>query len=123
MIKYFIQYFQIEIASIAKSNELITVEEKAIGKVKWDVYKTFIKSAGGWWVFSLVIILYIITQVVIVGDDMWLSEWSSEIQKDNPKHKSSFYLYIYLGFAALNIFFVGIRVVALNLGSLRASKV
>jgi ATP-binding cassette, subfamily C (CFTR/MRP), member 1 len=60
-----------------KGVALMTVEERATSAVNSSVYLAYVKAAGGYWVFPLVISLLIGSQVSNIATSLWLSYWTS----------------------------------------------
>ncbi|ORX82952.1 P-loop containing nucleoside triphosphate hydrolase protein [Basidiobolus meristosporus CBS 931.73] len=57
---------------------LMTTEERSTGAVNSKVYMLYFAAGGGLVALSGIIVLLILTQVVRVGNDLWLSYWSEE---------------------------------------------
>jgi ATP-binding cassette subfamily C (CFTR/MRP) protein 1 len=72
-------------------NKLIEAEKAETGRVKYDVYKHYLKSIG--WTLSIsTILLNIIFQGFSIGSNIWLSQWSTDIRANETKYRN-----LYLG--------------------------
>ncbi|XP_041705829.1 multidrug resistance-associated protein 5 isoform X1 [Coregonus clupeaformis] len=58
-----------------KGDQLMKAEEKGSGAVAWDVYKAYIKAAGGPFAFIINVILFLFTTGSIAFSNWWLSYW------------------------------------------------
>ncbi|KAF9120571.1 hypothetical protein BGW39_011263 [Mortierella sp. 14UC] len=70
---------------------LMSQEERATGSVDGTIYKTYVKAAGGKYLVPLLLLLLIVTQVAKVGNDLWLSWWTSDTFMKSQK----FYMILY----------------------------
>ncbi|ETN05307.1 hypothetical protein PPTG_23495 [Phytophthora nicotianae INRA-310] len=113
------------LSEVGMEAQLMTDEDRSVGDVAWQVYKTWIMAFGGIFAGLVVIIIFIATQCVNLLSTWWLSFWSEHSQpKDGPANKESemFYVYIYM---ALNLAYavaLYIRAITTYKGGLRASK-
>jgi ABC-type multidrug transport system fused ATPase/permease subunit len=64
-------------AGSKKGETLMTQEERAVKSVGWQVYKAYVKAAGGWYVAPLVLGFLIMTQCSNIGTSLWLSFWTA----------------------------------------------
>eukprot|EP00644_Phytophthora_capsici_P001455 jgi/Phyca11/14970/fgenesh1_pg.PHYCAscaffold_10_\ len=115
-------------SDIGVDSQLMTDEDRSVGDVAWQVYKTWIMAFGGVSAGLLVIIIFIATQCVNLMSTWWLSFWSENSQPkdedDKPVDPQSqmFYVYIYM---ALNVAYavaLYIRAITTYKGGLRASR-
>lgn len=114
---------QIQIASDKKDNELITVEKRLTGRVKWEVNKYYFQTAGGLLITIIIILLYFISYGIDVGDNFVLSEWSSSMENNHSQSESNNYL---LWYFLLSVFYGIISMISmflLDLCCARADKV
>ncbi|XP_063702153.1 multidrug resistance-associated protein 1 isoform X3 [Culicoides brevitarsis] len=74
-----------------KKDKLIEAEKAETGKVKWDVYKHYLKSIG-WGLALATILLNVIFQGFSIGSNIWLSKWSTDERANETKWRN-----IYLG--------------------------
>lgn len=127
-----------------KENKIMTVEERDVGSVSWDVYWQYIAAVGGVLVGGSILLLFALDQgtqltnswfeiyahtcphvihTIVNNDDntkRWLSYWSDQDADGSETYK---YLGIYaaLGFAAL--VFVLIRTFLFAYGTLTSARV
>ncbi|KAG1706852.1 hypothetical protein DVH05_027703 [Phytophthora capsici] len=115
-------------SDIGVDSQLMTDEDRSVGDVAWQVYKTWIMAFGGVSAGLLVIIIFIATQCVNLMSTWWLSFWSENAQPNDEDHKPAdpqsqmFYVYIYM---ALNVAYavaLYIRAITTYKGGLRASR-
>ncbi|KAF4042415.1 ABC transporter [Phytophthora infestans] len=105
--------------------QLMTDEDRSVGDVAWQVYKTWIMAFGGIFAGLVVIVIFIATQFVNLLSTWWLSFWSEHSQpKDGPADKESemFYVYIYMALNLVYAVALYIRAITTYKGGLRASK-
>ncbi|KAG4248153.1 Multidrug resistance-associated protein 1 [Phytophthora cactorum] len=105
--------------------QLMTDEDRSVGDVAWQVYKTWIVAFGGVFAGLVVIFIFIATQCVNLLSTWWLSFWSEHSQpKDGPANKESemFYVYIYMALNLVYAVALYIRAITTYKGGLRASK-
>ncbi|KAK1939976.1 Multidrug resistance-associated protein 1 [Phytophthora citrophthora] len=115
-------------SEVGVESHLMTDEDRSVGDVAWQIYKTWIVAFGGIFVGLLVIIFFIATQCVNLMSTWWLSFWSEhsqpkdDIHKPADPHSQMFYVYIYM---ALNLAYavaLYIRAITTYKGGLRASR-
>lgn len=102
----------------------LIVKEKAMeGSVSWDVYRTYIKAAGGTWMLVVVLLCLVLSQGLSVGSGRWLAFWSQNAQENS---ESSWTMPEYAGVYALlaisGAFAAFGTSVVFAYGSMRASK-
>ncbi len=92
---------------------LMQKEEKMSGAIGWNVYKTFVKAAGGWLSFSFVFLWYLLVVSGTFVNTAWVTFWTA----DAPDYKNqsfSFYVigYIVCAFVVALLTFVRSVIVA-----------
>ncbi|KAG0299227.1 hypothetical protein BGZ98_010242 [Dissophora globulifera] len=102
-----------------KPKALMSQEERSTGSVDGRIYKDYVKAAGGTYLIPLLLFLLIITQVAKVGNDLWLSWWSS----DNFKQTQKFYMILYAVWGIAQGIFQFINGFYFSLAGARAAKV
>ncbi|KAE8913580.1 Multidrug resistance-associated protein 1 [Phytophthora fragariae] len=108
--------------------QLITDEDRSVGDVAWQVYKTWIMAFGGISAGLLVIIVFIATQCVNLMSTWWLSFWSEHSQpKDDDEQPADpqsqmFYVYVYMGLNVAYAVALYVRAITTYKGGLRASR-
>lgn len=80
----------------AVTAKLITDEEKATGAVSWSTYMQYAEACGGHVVCGLVLLLFFLTEFVVVSPSLWLSFWSVKKFDLSPNT----YLLVYIGVVA-----------------------
>ncbi|KAF9428629.1 hypothetical protein BGZ94_001709 [Podila epigama] len=60
------------------STKLTVDETKAEGAVAWNVYRTYLKSSGGWPFWVGIVSLFLIRETVDVGQNAWLALWTNK---------------------------------------------
>ncbi|KAI9596883.1 P-loop containing nucleoside triphosphate hydrolase protein [Syncephalis fuscata] len=85
------------------SGKLTEEEERQQGSVGFSIYHTYIQASGGYGAWSVVILLYIISQTVIIMQTYWLRNWatSNETGGEDAKQYAGYYLSIYAGLGIL----------------------
>ncbi|KAF9586708.1 hypothetical protein BGW38_008631 [Lunasporangiospora selenospora] len=61
------------------SVKLTEEEKKAEGSVSWRVYKTYLVASGGWTFWTGLIMLFLLRQVIDVGQNAWLAIWANKM--------------------------------------------
>ncbi|KAF9086556.1 hypothetical protein BGX27_003172, partial [Mortierella sp. AM989] len=74
-----------------KPKELMSQEERSTGSVEGKIYLDYINASGGLFLIPLLLSLLIITQVAKVGNDLWLSWWTSNQFNQSQKFYMIFY--------------------------------
>ncbi|XP_043211792.1 ATP-binding cassette sub-family C member 3-like isoform X6 [Amphibalanus amphitrite] len=101
--------------------KLIEVEKSETGKVQLAVYGYYMKSVGVF-LTMLTFMLYVAAQACSVGSNIWLSNWTEDVEHFNDTHTRNVYLGVYgaLGFGqALFVLFPSI---VMAYGMMRASQ-
>ncbi|CAG8854897.1 26686_t:CDS:2, partial [Gigaspora margarita] len=70
-----------ELPDIENSNKLIKEEAKAEGRVKFNVYMTYLKASGIFWI--LIAIFFISSQSIQTFQDLWIRKWTKVYDNDN----------------------------------------
>ncbi|KAJ7826783.1 multidrug resistance-associated ABC transporter [Mycena olivaceomarginata] len=76
-------------AHIAENED--AVEQRAVGRVAWPVWKTYILACGSGWYWVLFVLMFLIAAIAPVLENGWLSYWSRGDDSNSP----AFYLTIY----------------------------
>merc|ERR1711871_1141551 len=77
-----------------ESKKLMQKEEKMSGAVSWNVYKTFVKAAGGWPAFLFVFFWY----VLVVGSTFLNTAWVTLWTGDAPDYKNQSFNFYVIGY-------------------------
>jgi ATP-binding cassette, subfamily C (CFTR/MRP), member 1 len=60
-----------------KGADLMTVEERGVRSIPLSVFAAYLRAAGGYWVFPLVLLLLAATQCANLATSLWLSWWTA----------------------------------------------
>ncbi|CAG8509015.1 21771_t:CDS:10 [Cetraspora pellucida] len=55
---------------------LISEETRAVGMVGWKYYKLYLVASGGFWYWLSVFLLFVVVQIIYVGQDWWVQKWT-----------------------------------------------
>ncbi|CDO68600.1 hypothetical protein BN946_scf184996.g31 [Trametes cinnabarina] len=78
-----------------KPRKLIEEEHRETGSVKWRIYKTYLK-ASSYWTWVILTILIILTQVLGIGEKIWIKIWGDAY--GDPSGGPTQFAYSYSGF-------------------------
>ncbi|KAF9203578.1 hypothetical protein BGZ49_006268 [Haplosporangium sp. Z 27] len=107
------------VATEKKAKGLMSQEERTTGSVDGKIYLDYVNAAGGLYLIPLLLGLLTITQVAKVGNDLWLSWWTSD-----DFHKSQgFYMTFYAIWGISQGVFQFINGFYFSLAGARAAKV
>ncbi|KAF9973525.1 hypothetical protein BGZ73_003215 [Actinomortierella ambigua] len=70
---------------------LMQTEERSTGSVSGKIYKEYFRATGGSYIVPMIVITMTLTQIAKVGNDLWLSWWTSDALNETPK----FYMILY----------------------------
>ncbi|KAJ7126233.1 P-loop containing nucleoside triphosphate hydrolase protein [Mycena epipterygia] len=96
--------------------KLIEEEARAIGRVAWDVWVTYIKACGGVWYWALFVAIFVVAALGPVLENGWISYWSRGDTSKGPVY----YITIY---AMVRLILTTLRWLVLYTGSIHASTV
>jgi len=106
--------------------KLIEDETRAIGQVGWHVYRRYMAEFGGPLFWLAVVLAFTINQGFVISEVWWLRTWSGSYTEQGGlkgrAHSVDFYLIIYVLICVANIATMGIRLLIVFFGSLRASR-
>ncbi|KAM9951077.1 hypothetical protein ACTFIT_012181 [Dictyostelium discoideum] len=91
------------------NSKLLVNEERETGSVELNIYKMYIKYGSSFIFFFTMIMMYIISQLLFLLFDYWLTIWSDEKKNKNGTKGDSFYILYYLLLVGLFSVFLGIR--------------
>eukprot|EP01012_Entosiphon_sulcatum_P039249 TRINITY_DN5158_c0_g1_i1.p1 TRINITY_DN5158_c0_g1~~TRINITY_DN5158_c0_g1_i1.p1 ORF type:complete len:1108 (-),score=272.71 TRINITY_DN5158_c0_g1_i1:253-3093(-) len=77
-----------------KKGVTMTVEEKAMGSVKAEVYISYLKAGGSVWTMMWTVVLFVLFEIFRAGGDFWLSLWSTRSIEGLGKYE---WIEIYVG--------------------------
>ncbi|KAG6812192.1 hypothetical protein H0H92_003997 [Tricholoma furcatifolium] len=102
-----------------KPRKLVEEEKRAVGRIGWDVWTTYISACGGRWYWMLFGLAMIVGSVSPVFENGWLRYWSSV--GDDAGESPVFYIAVYAGITAAGLVVTTLRWFVLYDGSIRAS--
>mmetsp|Transcript_49579 Transcript_49579/g.59990 ORF Transcript_49579/g.59990 Transcript_49579/m.59990 type:complete len:805 (-) Transcript_49579:71-2485(-) len=76
-----------------EAKALLTKEERAIGAVKWSVYKKYLKAGGGYALFAFVYFFFVVTAVTNLLVNVVIAAWTSDASYE--RFSMPFYMGIY----------------------------
>ncbi|SCV71041.1 BQ2448_3803 [Microbotryum intermedium] len=107
--------------------KLIEEESRAIGTVKWDVWKLYLGLWGGAFFWICFIVAFGGAKLADVAQSLWLARWSASYEIDadattgRKHHSVNYYLGIYCFLSLLAVVLSTLQWFVLYVGSLRAS--
>ncbi|XP_051773178.1 LOW QUALITY PROTEIN: canalicular multispecific organic anion transporter 1 [Ctenopharyngodon idella] len=108
-----------------KGQRLIEKEAMETGRVKFSVYLQYLRSMG-WCYVSLSFVFYFIQNVAVIGQNLWLSEWTNDaenyINKTYPNHIRDTRIGVFGGLGLAQGFLVFLGTILLADGSISASR-
>ncbi|KAG5501174.1 hypothetical protein JIQ42_06172 [Leishmania sp. Namibia] len=85
----------------------ILEEEKASGCVLWSTYVSYLRFCGGMHVASTVVLVFAVTEFLMVSSSVWLSKWAAKKEGESDTNFLTVYLLtVLLGGAAYPLRFV-----------------
>ena len=108
--------------TLAKTNakKLVTQEERMTGSVQFKVYLKYIQAGGGYFLFGLVFMLYILSAGVNLMASLWLSAWTADANYE--RNSETFYISGYALTALLMGVVTFIRTYVLTRFSIRSAR-
>ena len=76
------------VAKTETKNKLIKDEERAQGSVNKHMYYSYVKSGGGWGVFSLLMFVFVLNQAAMQFCDLWMTWWSDSNDTSDSQQAS-----------------------------------
>ncbi|KAJ7349778.1 multidrug resistance-associated ABC transporter [Mycena albidolilacea] len=92
-------------------------EQRAVGRVAWPVWKTYILACGSGWYWVLFVLMFLIAAIAPVLENGWLSYWSRGDDSNSP----AFYLTIYTAIATSGLILTTLRYFVMYYGAIHAS--
>ncbi|KAI9767128.1 MAG: hypothetical protein M1840_005917 [Geoglossum simile] len=125
--------------------KFVEEEKRESGRVKWKIYREYLKSSGGLWFWAMALAVFVGYEIVLVGRSWWVKIWTGghkieaaaahysthyyslqEVSRTAPSIKPPDDLWYYLGiYAGLSIAISivgGFKYLWIFRGSLRASR-
>ena len=104
----------------SKPNALISEEERNVGGVSFSVYKKYLQAGGGAFLFSFILLMYILAVANELLNTLWVSLWTSDANYE--RQSQGFYLGLYSLFSITAGIFVFFRALLLARFGVRASR-
>ena len=100
------------------TGDLTEAEHRVEGTVSRGVYTLYLTAVGGGCVIAFLLFLYLLTEVLRVTTNYWVTLWSN-----NAAHRPPlFYIAGYAILAAVSILLLGVRTLSLYLAGIHASQ-
>ncbi|TFK22452.1 ATP-binding cassette transporter [Coprinopsis marcescibilis] len=115
-------------SSIAQKKEkkparkLIEEETRAVGRIKKDIWTTFLKACGNKWYWLLFGVSIVLGSVVPVLENTWLKFWSASALNGGGE-SPAYYISVYAIITTIGLVITTTRWIILYDGSIRASTV
>ncbi len=110
---------EVEVKKISDGG-LVTEEERNVGAVSFQVYKKYLLSGGGLFVFTFTLFLFILSAANDLLNSLWLSFWTSDASYE--RQSQAFYLGFYAVLSITAGVIVFVRSLALTRFGIRASE-
>ncbi|KAJ7113275.1 multidrug resistance-associated ABC transporter [Mycena crocata] len=94
-------------------------EQRAVGRVAWAVWKTYVFACGAGWYWGLFVFIFLVAAMAPLMENGWLSYWSRGDESNSP----IFYLSIYAAVATLGLVLTTLRFFVLYYGGIHASTI
>ncbi|KAK4047906.1 hypothetical protein OIV83_005089 [Microbotryomycetes sp. JL201] len=103
--------------------KLIDDEQKAVGAVKWDVWRLYLGLSGGVLFWIVFVFSFGGSKLSEVAETFWLSIWAASYDTNRGKasHDVTYYLEVYALVSLLAVVIGTLQYYVLYMGSLRAS--
>ncbi|KAI8620137.1 P-loop containing nucleoside triphosphate hydrolase protein [Chytriomyces sp. MP71] len=103
----------------AAAKQLMTVEERAMGRVNAKYYFIYLNRAGGIFICSMILLCAFVWQTSKIVTDLWLTFWLS-FQISNFSNQD--YIYTYLGLAVAQAALLLVMSYAVAVSTIRAGR-
>ncbi|KAJ7660132.1 hypothetical protein DFH06DRAFT_1472233 [Mycena polygramma] len=70
------------VAKPSKPRKLVKDEHRAVGGVKWVIYKSYLK-ASSYWIWAFLLFAVIVGQVLSVTEKLWIKTWGSAYERND----------------------------------------
>ncbi len=108
------------------NDKLIQAEDRNVGNIKLRSYYKYALACGGVVLFSIVLLIWLLTVVIGIGTSYWLAFWSDEqteeFETGTTGRGLAFYIGIYFALGFGYAIFVAIQNVSFLILALRASN-
>ena len=137
---------ELDLQGKAQPKKFTEDEKRETGRIRVSVYKQYLVSSGGFWLWGPIMVLFVTYQGLLLGRSWFISIWTrsykteshssfvqvfpyyyppvrdSAYEVQTPNEDLSFYLSIYVGLSVVICIFGTLRCFIVYVGSLRASK-
>ncbi|KAJ3313911.1 Multidrug resistance-associated protein 4 [Boothiomyces sp. JEL0838] len=79
-----------------------TKEESAIGNVPLSAYVRYLRNGSGVWLFTFLIFLLVLGQVLTLGVDIWLARWAY-LDPNSQRSSINIIVFVVIGICAISI--------------------
>jgi ABC-type multidrug transport system fused ATPase/permease subunit len=107
----------------AKSSQknIIEAEDRAVGRVSWNVYSTYVKYSGGWLVVFFAFIFMMLWMADRMYTDIFLSEWTDASSQEQEENFTYYVVFYSLAAFSVNLFIL-VRLFITTSSGIRAAK-
>jgi ABC-type multidrug transport system fused ATPase/permease subunit len=105
--------------------QLTQEESRSVGSVSGRIYLFYLHSAGGYWFIAALILTFLTSQLLVLGNDWWLKTWANahlSLKTLALSIDTELYLIIYGIIGAITICILFFRILLIASGSIRASR-
>ncbi|KAJ3100113.1 hypothetical protein HDU97_002495 [Phlyctochytrium planicorne] len=64
---------------LAEDHRLVQEEAMEIGSVKFEVYRSYIRVAGGWWLMLAILVVMVAGRFMNIASSYWIREWTNRV--------------------------------------------
>jgi ABC-type multidrug transport system fused ATPase/permease subunit len=100
---------------------VIESEDREIGRVSWNIYKTYIEYSGGWVKVFLACFLMILWMLDKMYSDILLSEWTDGSSKDQEENQTYYIVLYSITTFSINLFLL-LRLLIIANSGIHAAK-
>ncbi|KAJ3262529.1 Multidrug resistance-associated protein 4 [Boothiomyces macroporosus] len=79
-----------------------TKEDSAIGNVPLSAYVRYLRNGSGVWLFTFLIFLLVLGQVLTLGVDLWLARWAY-LDPNSQRSSINIIVFVVIGICAISI--------------------
>ncbi|KAH0537922.1 hypothetical protein FGG08_005404 [Glutinoglossum americanum] len=126
--------------NIVTPRKFVEEEKRETGRIKWEVYRQYLRSSGGVWFWAMAVAAFVGYEVVLLSRSWWVKVWTSSfgteammahysyysLQSSTSSTESAdslwYYLGIYIGLSIIVSFSGVFKYWWIFCGSIRASR-
>ncbi|KAJ7916824.1 multidrug resistance-associated ABC transporter [Mycena leptocephala] len=94
-------------------------EQRAVGRVAWSVWETYIHACGSAWYWALFALVFLVAALSLLVENGWLAYWS----RGDDSKSAMFYLSIYAAITTTGLILATVRFFVLFHGGIHASTI